>query len=163
VKRWPWEFPAKPPTKHLRGTMARKHKLPPGTWFEREMFESKAYIDLKGFAPQALTLFLAKRQFTKHGRNGKEKRVCVNCDQLVFTYLEAEKKYGVSKPRFSRALTELLAKGFITLVSHGGTYKQDKSLYGLSDKWMLWQPGTIFETREKSKVARGYCKPKKQK
>ena len=140
-----------------------KQKLPPGTWIEREMFESKAYIDLKGFAPQLLTLFLAKRQFEYVGRKGKQKRVCVNRDQLVLTYIEAEKKYGVSKPRFSRALAELLAKGFVTLVNHGGTYKQDKSLYGLSDRWMLWQPEIVFETRKKREVARGYCKPKKQK
>ena len=140
-----------------------KRKLSPGTWFEREMFESKAYIDLKGFAPQLLTLFLAKRQFAKHGRNGKQKHICVNRDQLVFTYLEAEKKYGITKPRFSRAIAELLAKGFITLVNHGGTYKQDKSLYGLSDRWMLWQPDIVFERRERSKVTRGYCKPKKTK
>jgi hypothetical protein len=143
--------------------MAKKTKFQPGTWIEREMFESKAYINLKGFAPQLLILFLAKRRFEYVGRKGKEKRVCVNHDQLVFTYIEAEKKYGVSKPRFSRALAQLLAKGFIILVNHGGTYRQDKSLYGLSDKWMLWQPGTVFEKREKSKVARGYCKPKKQK
>ena len=141
--------------------MAKKTKFQPGTWIEREMFESKAYINLNGFAPQLLTLFLAKRQFEYVGRKGKEKRVCVNCDQLAFTYIEAEKKYGVSKPRFSRALSELLAKGFITLAYHGGTYKQDKSLYGLSDRYMLWQPGTVFETRKKRKVTRGYCKPKK--
>ena len=140
-----------------------KRKLPPGTWIEREMFESKAYISLKGFAPQLLTLFLSKRQFEYQGRKGKEKRVCKNVDNLVFTYIEAEKKYGVSKPRFSRAIADLMAKGFITLVSHGGGYKQDKSLYGLSDKWMFWQPDVIFETRGKSNVELGFCKPKKQK
>ena len=127
------------------------------------MFESNAYLDLGGFAPQLLTLFLAKRKFEYVGRKGKQKRVCVNCDQVVFTYIEAEKKYGITKPRFSRAIAELLAKGFIILVNHGGTYKKDKSIYGLSDKWRIWQPGTVFETREKSKVMRGYCKPKKQK
>lgn len=143
--------------------MAKKKKAPPGTWLEREMFQSQAYIKLKGFAPQLLTLFLAKRQIEYVGRQGKQERVCVNRDQLVFTYIEAMKKHGVSKPKFSRAIAELLAKGFITLVHHGGAYKQDKSIYGLSDKWMLWQPGTVFETRKKREVTRGYCKPKKQK
>ncbi len=142
--------------------MAKKTKVPPGTWIERDLFESKAFLNLKGFAPQLLILFLAKRQFKYLGRKGKEKRVCENRNKLVFTYVEAEKKFGVSKPRFSRAIAELLAKGFITLVNHGGGYRQDKNLYGLSDKWMFWQPSIVFEKREKSNVVRGFCKPKKQ-
>lgn len=56
------------------------------------MFENQAYIALKGFAPQLLTLFLGKWQFEYHGRKGKEKRVCANGDKLVFTYVEAEKE-----------------------------------------------------------------------
>ena len=75
-------------------------------------------------------------------------------------YIEAEKEYGITKSRFSRAIGELLAKGFISIAHRGGGYKQDKSIYALSDKWMLWQPGTVFETREKVKVQRGFCKPK---
>jgi hypothetical protein len=137
-----------------------KTKLGPGTWVERDLFESKAYLSLKGFAPQLLILFLAKRQFQKHGRKGKEKRICVNHDSILFTFIEAKEKYGITKSRFSRAIDELLAKGFITIVHHGGGFKQDKSIYALSDKWMLWQPGTVFETRKKVKVQRGFCQPK---
>ena len=137
-----------------------KTKLPSGTWIERDMFESKAFIYLKGFAPQLLILFLAKRKFQKHGRNGKEKRVCVNCKALSLTYIEAQNKYGITKSRFSRAIGELLAKGFITIIHHGGSYKQDKTKFGLIDKWMRWQPGMIFETRKKQNVQRGFCKPK---
>ena len=137
-----------------------KTKALPGTWVNRDMFESKAFLSLKGFAPQLLILFLGKRQMLKYGRKGKEKKICVNCDSLTFTYVEARKKYDITKSRFSRAIDELLAKGFITIVHHGGGFKQDKSIYALSDNWMLWQPGTVFETREKLKVQRGFCKPK---
>ena len=137
-----------------------KPKLSLGTWVERDLFESKAYLSLKGFAPQLLVLFLAKRRFQQHGRKGKEKKICVNCDSLTFAYVEARRKYGITKSRFSRAIDELLAKGFITIVHHGGAFKQDKSIYALSDNWMLWQPGMVFETREKARVQRGFCKPK---
>ena len=137
-----------------------KPKFPPGTWFEREMFESKAYLSLRGFAPQLLVLFLGKRQYKKYGRKGKEKKICVNRDSLTFAYVEARKKYGVTKSRFSRAIDDLLAKGFITIVHQGGGFKQDKSIYALSDNWMLWQPGMVLETRKKVKVQRGFCKPK---
>lgn len=143
--------------------MTKKYKLPPGTWVEREMFESKAFINLKGFAPQLLILFLAKRQFKKQGNPGKEKRICINKDSICFTYVEAQKKYGISIPRLKRAIDDLLAKGFIRIVHQGGARKQDKSVYGLSGNWLLWHPGTVFETRNKSDVERGFRKPKKQK
>ena len=126
------------------------------------MFESKAYLSLRGFAPQLLTLILGKRWFDKVGRKGKEKRICTNCDALTFTYLEAEKKYGITKTRLSRAFDELLAKGFLIIKHQGGAYKQDKSIYSLTEKWTIWRPGTVFDKREKDPVQRGWRKPKRK-
>ena len=139
------------------------NKLPPGTWIEREMFESKAYLSLSGFAPQLLTLILGKRQFRKVGRKGKEKKVCINCDKINITYTEFKDRYGISQPRMTRAKKDLLAKGFLTTVYRGGTYRQDKGVYALSDNWIIWQPGMVFEEWEKESVERGFCKSKKQK
>jgi len=141
--------------------VGKKYKLPPGTWIEREMFKSKAYIALTGCAPQLLTLFLAKRQFKNTGRKGKEKRVCCNANNISFTYIEANKEYGIEKKRFTRGIDQLLQKGFIMIVHQGGAYQKDKTQYGLSDKWMLWQPGMKAESRHKDIVSRGYRKPKK--
>ena len=140
--------------------MAKYKKLAPGTWIERDRFESKAYLALTGFAPQLLTLILAKRQFENHGRKGKQKRICINCDKLNITYTEFKNKYGISQPRMTRAFDQLLAKGFLSIVYPGGTYRQDKAVYALSNNWVIWQPGMVFETRERENVARGFCKPK---
>ena len=141
-----------------------KRNLAKGTFISAEILESDAYLSLRGIAPQVLTLFLLKRYIVKHkSKNGKEKRVTINKKKISFTYIEAEKKYGISQPRFTRAIDELLAKGFITIEHNGGTYKQDKSVYGLSDKYLLWKPDTIFEERKKDLVQRGFRKPKKQK
>jgi len=142
--------------------LTKKYKLPQGTWIERELFQSKAFINLKGFAPQLLILILGKRHMKLTGRKGKEKWICTNSDSISFTYIEAQKKYGVSKKRFSRAVDQLLEKGFLTIVHQGGAYKQDKSVYGLSDNWLIWYPGMVFEKRKSSDVERGYCKPKKK-
>ncbi len=138
------------------------HKLPPGTWIEREMFESKAFLSLKGFAPQLLILILAKRQFVTHGRRGRQKKICTNCDKLNITYTEFKNKYGITQPRMTRAIDQLLEKGFLSIVYPGGTYRQDKAIYSLSTNWMIWQPGMVFESRERESVDRGFCKPKKQ-
>ena len=142
--------------------MAKKTKFQPGTWIEREMFESKAYISLKGFAPQLLTLFLAKRYFEFQGRKGKQKRICTNYDSINFTYIEANKKYGITQPRFTRAIDELLAKGFISIKHHGGTYKKDKTIFSLSEDWLLWRNNIVFEKRPEDKLQRGFRNRKKQ-
>jgi hypothetical protein len=123
------------------------------------MFESRAFIALQGSAPQLLILFLAKRSFERFGKKGSQKLRCLNSDSITFTYIEAEKKHGFTKPRFLRAIDELLAKGFIEIKHQGGGYKQDKTLYGLSGKWSFWNPGTVFEERKLDPVQRGFRKP----
>jgi len=129
------------------------NKLPPGTWIEREMFESEAYLSLSGFAPQLLTLILGKRQFRKVGKKGREKRVCINCDKINITYAEFMNTYGISQPRLTRAKKDLLEKGFLTTVYRGGTYRQDKGIYALSDNWLIWQPGMDFASlKNKSRI-----------
>jgi hypothetical protein len=139
-----------------------KPKKAPGTWLEREMFQSPAYFALGGCAPQLLTIFMGKRHFERYpAKKGRDNMVCANCNSLTFTYIEAEQSYGITKSRFSRGIDELLAKGFISIVSHGGAYQQDKTVYALSDRWKRWTPEYVFEERPKVKVERGFCRPKK--
>ena len=139
----------------------KKIKVPPGTWFEREMFQSKAYHALNGWAPQMLTIFLSKRNFGKSGRRGKEKRFCTNCTELEFSYSEAKSRFGITVPRFKRALDDLLAKGFISISYHGGTHRHDKSKYSLSNKWGTWAPGDVLEIRHRENIHRGFQKKTK--
>ena len=139
--------------------MGNKVKASPGTWVEKELWESKAFCFLQGFAPQLLLFFLGKRQFDYVGRKGKEKRVCVNCDKINLTYVEM-KKYRISQPRMTRAIDQLLEKGFISIVNPGGGYNQDKAIYTLIDKWRIWHPGACLEKRKQDSVTRGFCKPK---
>ena len=136
--------------------MGKNSKMPPGTWIERDLFDSKAYHSLRGWAPQLLTIFLSKRQFQTIGRNGKQKKSLINGDNITMTAIEAKKRFGITQPRFTRAIDELLAKGFITLIHQGGAYQQDKSIYGLSDKWIMWKNKTVCEYRPKEKIKRGF-------
>jgi hypothetical protein len=139
------------------------YKSSGGTFVKRELFESKAFLALKGAASQVLIIFLGKRQM-RYVNLGKEKKwVCENEGTISFTYIEAKKKYGITKSRFSRAIGELLAKGFISIKHAGGCYQQDKSVYALSDEWKFWSPGNVINKREKETVKRGFCKPKREK
>ena len=126
-----------------------------GTWLEKELFTSKAFVKLGGCSPQVLIIFYGKRMFIKMKSNKSKKSHCTNNNHIAFTYKEAE-VLGISKPKFTRAIDELLAKGFITIVHQGGAYKKDKTYFGLSEKWRLWNDGIVFETREGQDSKRGY-------
>ena len=151
------------------GAYMGKKKLPGKIWIDREMFQSKAFIELKGFAPQLLVLVLGKRQYEKVGRRGKERWILTNGDKINITYTEFsnKKKFGgkkgITQPRLTRAIDQLLEKGFISIILPGGTYRHEKAVYALSDSWLIWQPGMVFETRQRDSLHRGFCQPKKQK
>jgi hypothetical protein len=141
------------------------YSMAKGAYVEASLLESKAYLSLNGLAPQVLMLFMLKRQFKrvsadKRGKSGK--KICVNLDCLSLTYIEAEKKHGITQPRFTRAIDELLEKGFLTKTHPGGGYQKDKARYGLSDKYRMWQPGSVIENRKKDLLQRGFRKPKRQ-
>jgi len=138
-----------------------------GTYVERELYTSRAYLSLTGFAPQLLLLFLGKR----YRISGE----FVNLHNITMTYAELEnifkkgnrnpmneKKDGISRPRITRAIDELLSKGFIEIVHHGGAYKQDKTQYAIIDDWRIWHKGLVFRKRPEDIRTRGYRKPKQK-
>jgi hypothetical protein len=134
-----------------------------GAFVDALLLESKAYLSLIGIAPQVLMLIMLKRQFEKvhAGKPGKVgNRTCENSNSLSLTYIEAKKKYGITQPRLTRAIDDLLAKGFLTKIHPGGGYQKDKALYGLSDKYLMWQPGSVIENRKKDPIQRGFRRPK---
>lgn len=125
----------------------RRTKAEPGTWLERSMFESPAWLALNGTEKSILVFFLAKRNIHKQTHE------CLNCDTLTLTYTELERKYGIRKDRTVRAIDGLLAKGFIRIQHKGGLGKHSKTIYALSENWRSWKPqqGLVFETRKKAK------------
>lgn len=125
------------------------------------MFIHQSFLSLTGFSPQLLVLFLGKREKRYiTDRDGVEALQCINCDNLTMPYKELENTYKITRPRIIRAIDELLSKGFLELRHHGGAYLQDKSVYALSNKWLIWRPGIVFNARPKG-VRRGYQGNKK--
>ena len=134
-------------------THKSKHEFPKpkhigkgkGTWVERDLFESPAFIALRGVAPQMLIYILAERIFKKPNKKSKT-RICENEDELKLSYIELE-KLGITQPRATRGFDELLAKGFIRIEHHGGGYQKDQSIYSLSNQYLLWKKGKVFSAR----------------
>ncbi len=140
--------------------MARKKgKAKAGTWVIRELVYSRAFWALSGTATRLLMPFLLKRKMDNQHN-------CLNKNSITMTYLELENlfvsnsrnkiggvpidrnmtgyKDGLARASIARAIKDLMAKGFIKLVYQGGTYKQDKSVYGLADDWRLWTEGAVI-------------------
>ncbi len=144
--------------------MGKNHKgpkMPSGTWILRELYTSYAFITLKGAAPQVLILFLGKRDMRRAKFGKRTEWVCVNRDHIHLTYIEAQ-RFRITKARFSRALDELLGKGFIEVVHKGGAWQKDVSVYALSDGWKSWKRGSVLNARVKERVKRGFCKPRQR-
>lgn len=125
-----------------------KKRTPGQVAIERDLISSPAYLSLTGTAPQVLLLFLSRRVFERR-KTQKKKRgewVCTNADQLSVTYSEAE-GLGINGKRFTRAIDQLIEKGFLDITHPGGMVRGDVSRYGLSERWRLYgttefQPAT---------------------
>lgn len=99
-------------------------------------------------------MFLGKRQFTEI-KNRKGQRIMERTDDNRFTLSYKELlSYGyrldksgtrvkgvMTQPRATRAIDELLAKGFIEIVEYGGCFEKHKTVYGLVDDWQGWHVG----------------------
>lgn len=149
--------------------MSKKNGYGEGTFIEAKMFLSPAWMSLgeKGTAPQVtsssiklLVLFLGKRQYGYSKRKGEKVRERTDGNQLTLTYKELE-SHGISNKKSTRAIDELLAKGFISIVDPGGLYENHKAVYALEEDYRQWRPGDDpIRTRERD-VRRGYQGAKK--
>jgi len=116
------------------------HKASPVIFWERDLLESRAWLDLGGVAPQVYSLFRCRVQVVREGKpgRGQQRRSpyrIANNGRLVFSYQEALHKYGFTSPRFRRALEELVEKGFLDVAHAGGGTEGDATLYAISDRW----------------------------
>ena len=136
------------------GPQATNRRLPKTAplYVPRGLVESRAFVGLTGRAPQVLLIFYSKRRVEKLRRPGArgERFRDTNNGQIIFTYRKAEKDYGLTRRIFTRALDQLIARGFIDVTKAGSGLEGDASLYGLSDRW--WAFGTAeFEERARTK------------
>lgn len=114
------------------------NKSQSGVCIERDICESPAYFALSGVGSQLLTIFIIANCSSGQDRS------------CTLSYTEARDKFGLTRPRFTRGIDDLLAKGFISILHPGGFGKQDMVLYTLSDNWRGWEPGITFEARSRS-------------
>ena len=124
-----------------------------GTFMDTEMLLSPAYLSLgkpgtgqtiSSCSVHLLNSFLLKRRFDylKDKKGGNRRWVRTDDNRFVTTYKELQSKpFKFSQPRITRAIDELLEKGFINIIDPGGEYVKHKAVYELVDDWKYWKPG----------------------
>jgi len=123
---------------------------------EQRMIRSKVWLSLSKTALLVYLLFRCKCQIAKKCRRstkrseGLMERI-LNNGEIVFTYAEAKRLYGITAPRFVRALDELITKGFINIAATGMGVHKMTSLYAISERWQFF--GTSdFQTAKRPKT-----------
>ena len=126
---------------------------------DADLVTSKVFLKLKGVAPKVFLLFLRRRKMTKVGKKGKEKWVISNNGEIVFPYAEAKEKFGITPPRFQRALDQLVEHGFIDIVHSGGGMVKDISKYSISERWLSYGTDSFIpQYRQKDTRGLGFKK-----
>lgn len=125
---------------------ANKKQRSDSLYFSIKMLTSEPYLKLSGSAIKVLNFFYIKKVVKKVKVLNREEWKIANNGQIVFTYPEAVSK-GFTRPKFKRALLQLIELGFIDLSYHGGGLAKDKSLYAISDRWKLYgKEEFVFKT-----------------
>jgi len=130
-------------------------------WFSKQLLESKAFRALRtATAYKVLAMFYIKRQYSKTGRQGKERWEIINNGQIESTYPEAKKKLDITDGTFRNAIDELRKKGFINIAEYGGGLNKSKNLYEISDRWKLYGTPDYkpLKPRPKPATSKGFQK-----
>ena len=121
-------------------------------YIDRSLIQNEAFLALTGKAPQVLLIFFGKRRVEKLSRaskRGARYRVANN-GQIIFTYREAERDYGLKMGVFRRAIDQLIEVGFLDIAKPGNGLHRDATLYALSDRWRRYGQAD-FERRQRPK------------
>jgi len=135
--------------------MSQKKYKHGGFYWERDLYQSDAFLSLGKNSIKVLIALLDNRQrekssMAKDKKGNKRKHKFINLDRLEIPYGTLEKVYKIPRSSIPPAIDELLAKGFVKIRHHGGAFKHDKSKYAWSDNYLLWTLGAEpFETRPK--------------
>ena len=94
-------------------------------------------MELSGTASKVLFWFQARRKYVNDKVKGSKQWTNYNNGEIVFSYAEAidKDKFKLTRPRFRRALDNLIKFGFIDINHHGGGMFKDMTTYYISDRW----------------------------
>ena len=123
----------------------------------RRMHRSPAFKKLTAKSILVLLEFLSRRQVVKVGR--RDRWITKNNGEIVLTYAETTKKFGIARSTFRNSIDQLVKLGFIDIAHHGGGMMKDCSKYGISERWRDYgKEAFIKMSRKKDNRKLGYTK-----
>lgn len=136
-----------------------------GTFIDTKLYLSQAYINLgkpgtsptvSSYSHALLAMFLGLRQFgTVKDRKGQRQYKRTDDNRFYLTYKELASR-GITQPAATRAIDELLAKGFIEIIERGGAFDKHKTVYSLVVDWQTWKPSDPPVRKRLQDVKRGF-------
>ena len=126
----------------------------------KRMHRSPAFHKLTKKAVTVLLEFFYRRQMVETSKRGKGKNwVISNNGEIIFTYDEAYKKFGMARSTFRSCLDQLVEVGFINIAHAGGGLMKDCSKYEISDRWEKYgKDKFINKSRQKDTRGLGFTK-----
>lgn len=109
-------------------------------WFDRDVLTSPATLKMRGSAWTIYLHFCSRLKVLKLKRadsRGEQFRN-VNNGELILTYRDAKRLYGISTSSFRDAIDYLIKHGLIDVTHAGGGLEGDTSTYALSERWRLY-------------------------
>ena len=123
----------------------------------RRMHRSPAFKKLTAKSILVLFEFLSRRQVVKLGR--RDRWITKNNGEIVLTYAETTKKFGIARSTFRNSIDQLVKLGFIDIAHHGGGMMKDCSKYSISERWREYgKEEFIKKSRKKDKRKLGFRK-----
>ena len=106
---------------------------------EQRLVKSRAWLSLTGASQSVYCIFRTKCKIAKKYQHPKKDGCLLdrilNNGELVFTYDEAEEKYGIKRGRFGRTIDQLIDRGFIDIAATGMGVCRVETWYAISDRW----------------------------
>ena len=128
-----------------------------GMFIPKRMHRSPAFRKLTANAILVLLEFLSRRQVVKLGR--RDRWITKNNGEIVLTYAETTKKFGIARSTFRNSIDQLVKLGFIDIAHHGGGMMKDCSKYGISERWRDYgKEEFIKKSRKKDNRKLGFRK-----
>lgn len=111
--------------------MGKDGRVSKGGYVEWELPFSAAYRGLSSHAKDVLWWFWSRRRMEKDHKGNYH---ATNNGELVYTYAQA-KRNGIPQPAFTRAIDNLIERGFLDITASGAGQFKVTTLYALSDRW----------------------------
>ncbi len=128
-----------------------------GMFIPRKLHRSRAFRELTTSSILVLFELLFRRQMVKVGQKGRW--WVKNNGELVLTYAEIRKRFGLARSTIRNSIDQLVKLGFVDIAHHGGGLMKDCSKYGVSERWQDYgKEEFIKKSRKKDNRKLGYTK-----